>query len=134
MKSCPCHSGKLYAECCEPFHRGASPQNALELMRSRYAAYALLLGDYIMDTTHPKNASWSINRAEWKKQIIHFCSSTHYEGLKIVSFVDGAENASVTFTAKLSQNGRDVSFTEQSRFEKEGGRWLYHSGQITPAN
>lgn len=99
-------------------------------MRSRYAAYALHLGDYIMDTTHHKNAGWSINRSEWKNQILHFCSLTRFEGLKILNFEDGEKNASVMFAAKLSQSGRDVSFTEQSRFEKEGDRWLYHSGQF----
>ena len=33
----------------------------------------------------------------------------------------------VTFCATLMQAGRDVSFTEKSRFERVNGRWPYHS-------
>jgi hypothetical protein len=35
---CGCYSGKMYAECCEPFHAGSAwPQEPLQLMRSRQA-------------------------------------------------------------------------------------------------
>ena len=105
--------------------------DALGLMRSRYAAYSLKLADYIMDTTHASNPSYDKNRDKWKEDILQFCRDTKFEGLQIVEFTEGLENAYVTFTAILKNGNRDISFTEKSRFVKENDRWLYHSGTIT---
>lgn len=94
-------------------------------MRSRYAAYALHLADYIIDTTHPENPSYSNKRAEWRKEILQFSQTTSFEGLKILEFIDGEKTATVTFTASLKQGGRDTTFTEKSQFAKVNGHWLY---------
>ncbi|HVX54620.1 YchJ family protein, partial [Nocardioides sp.] len=52
---CPCGSGLAYDACCGPLHRGARQAgSALELMRSRYAAYALGKADYVFRTWHPR--------------------------------------------------------------------------------
>ena len=67
---CPCHSGKKYQECCQPYHTGKLPENALALMRSRYSAYALHLADYIMQTTHPHNRAYLSDKERWKKEIL----------------------------------------------------------------
>lgn len=123
-KSCPCHSGKLYADCCQPFHQGEKQITALQLMRSRYSAYALKLADYIMETTHPSNPGFMTDRKEWAKQIRQFGENTQFEGLQILHVEEGSEVSFVTFKALL----KDASFTEKSRFEKIDGRWLYHTG------
>src|SRR5580704_19616031 len=48
---CPCHSGERYAACCGPFHDGTRvPATPVELMRSRYAAFARGLGEYLVET------------------------------------------------------------------------------------
>lgn len=39
-QACPCFSGKPYGECCKPFHDGKKNPQPVEVMRSRYAAYA----------------------------------------------------------------------------------------------
>lgn len=122
---CPCHSGKKYPDCCKKYHEGTLPENALALMRSRYSAYALHLAEYIMNTTHPENPSYSTQRMQWKKQILQFSSETLFEGLKIQEFIDGEKMATVTFTAYLKQGSKDVTFTEKSQFVKVNGRWLY---------
>ncbi len=121
--SCFCHSGKPYAECCQPFHKGKRPQNALQLMRSRYSAYARWLPSYIIATTHPDNPSYCENPAVWAKEILQFCRSTQFAGLEILEFMDGDEEAFVTFVADL----KEASFKEKSRFVKVEDRWLYHS-------
>ncbi len=130
---CPCHSQKLYRDCCERYHKGEPPENALALMRSRYAAYALGLVDYIIATTHPKNSHYLEDHTKWKEEILRFSQATHFEGLTIHEFVDDAQTAYVTFTAILKQKGNDASFTEKSRFEKVDGRWLYRDGQMIPS-
>lgn len=127
---CPCHSGLPYDSCCKPFHDGILPGNALLLMRSRYAAYALGKADYLIDTTHPANPQYSENRPVWKERNSQFSRRTNFINLAILDFQDNNETATVTFTAYLTQNGKDASFTEKSTFEKVNGRWLYLSGEI----
>lgn len=127
---CPCQSKKTYASCCKPFHEGSLPATALELMRSRYAAYALGLADYIIETTHPGSPQFQHDQVLWKKGISEFSSHTQFRDLEILHFVESSPFATVTFVAHLTQNKKDVSFTEKSYFEKVRGRWFYRSGQL----
>ncbi len=99
-------------------------------MRSRFCAYALGLADYIIDTTHATHAGYNQDRAAWKRDIEQFSNMTKFDSLKIVEFIDGEADASVTFTAYLRQGTGDASFTEKSAFVKESGKWLYKSGEV----
>lgn len=128
--SCPCCSGNAYAACCKPLHEGLLPVNALALMRSRYAAFALNLPDYLIATTHPAGTQYSEHPFLWKRQLSQFSQRSSFEGLEILAFQENATLATVTFTAHLSQDGKDATFTEKSYFEKFRGRWLYRNGQI----
>ncbi len=128
QKLCPCHSQKPYSACCRPYHEGQLPENAEVLMRSRYAAYALQLADYILQTTHPTNPAYQKDTAAWKEEILQFSRDMQFVGLEIKEFIDGPAVAFVTFTARLKQGEADASFTERSRFVKEKGRWFYQSG------
>lgn len=125
---CPCTSSKLYKQCCKRFHDGTTPSTALELMRSRYSAYALRLIDYLIKTTHPDFPGRNPDPKEWKKELMKFSETTRFEGLSILSFDEGDPISTVTFKAELRQGGRDGSFTERSIFEKIEGRWLYKDG------
>lgn len=128
---CPCHSGLPFLECCEPYltHKEL-PESALQLMRSRYTAYALKDPEYIIETTHPENPTHTANKTAWKEAILIFCKRTEFKGLKILEFVEGNLEAFVTFYAHLFQDKQDASFQEASRFLKVGDRWLYHSGVV----
>jgi uncharacterized protein YchJ len=123
---CPCGSQKEYDRCCKPFHQGNLPDNALKLMRSRYSAYALCLPDYIISTTHPQNCQFNSSYQD----IEHFCLHTEFKNLEILDFQEKDDFATVTFTAHLFQNKKDVSFTERSEFEKINGKWFYLKGEI----
>ena len=127
---CPCGSGKHYAVCCKPFHQGQLPDTALELMRSRYAAFALNLPDYIISTTHPASPQFFHDTVQWRQKIAKFCTQTAFKKLEVRDFQEKEPFATVTFAAHLEQNNKDVSFTERSYFEKVKGRWLYHRGQL----
>ena len=126
--SCPCCSKKSYDTCCRRFHEGDLPENALQLMRSRYSAYALDIPDYIIATTHSANPQYIQNKEVWKKSISQFSRGSSFRKLAILEFKESGTSATVTFTAYLSQNGRDATFTEKSSFEKVDGRWLYRDG------
>lgn len=129
-RQCPCGSGERYSACCEPFHQGKNPETALQLMRSRYAAYALNLPDYILATTHPGSPGYMDDKFSWKRAISNFCRGSTFERLEILDSKEVDSLATVTFTVHLSQQGRDTTFTEKSHFEKRGGRWFYRSGQL----
>lgn len=120
----------LYKHCCKRFHDGMPAPTALDLMRSRYTAFALKSVDYIISTTHPKNPARKSNLSAWRKELMQFAQSTSFDGLRILDYADSGESATVTFTAHLRQGSRDASFTEKSYFEKIDGRWLYKTGDM----
>jgi len=99
-------------------------------MRSRYSAFALKLSDYIIETTHPENPARQGDLNAWRKELKEFSNHTRFVLLEINEFLDGENQAFVTFTANLHQNDEDLSFTEKSTFEKLGDRWLYRDGAI----
>lgn len=130
LKECPCYSGKLYEACCRPFHQGKSAPDALLLMRARYAAYALNLPDYIIETTHPASPEYLEDTAKWKRSISIFSNRSQFEGLEVLDFQERGSIATVTFAAHLTQKKEDASFVEKSHFEKIKGRWFYRVGQM----
>lgn len=103
-------------------------------MRSRYCAYALGMVDYIVDTTDPLGPAWPPDEAAWRTQIAQFCRDTEFVGLDITEAPPAQDTVgTVTFTAHLTQQGQDASFSERSTFYRGGdGRWRYHSGERLP--
>lgn len=99
-------------------------------MRARYSAFALGLARFVMDTTHPEGSSFEADRAQWERSILHFAGSTSFDGLEIVETSGNDREGHVTFKATLRQGEQDASFTERSRFLRESGAWLYHSGDV----
>ena len=127
---CPCGSRQKYKKCCQKFHKGTLPNTALELMKSRYVAYAFSLPKYIISTTHPENKEYQEEKEQWQKSILQFCKDCDFNGLEILEFINGINEAFVTFNVQLTCNGEDNSFTEKSKFIKVNSRWLYHSGEF----
>lgn len=127
---CPCCSGKSYANCCKLFHKGKHAENALQLMRSRFTAYALDLPEYIIQTTHPANPQFIEDTFLWKKSISQFSKSSWFKKLDILDFKEERSNATVTFVAHIYQGADDCTFTEKSYFELIDHDWLYRSGQV----
>ncbi len=128
--SCPCGSKEKYKKCCQVFHKGKYPKTALELMKSRYSAYVFSLPSYIIKTTHQENQDFMVDSESWKKDIFNFCKNTSFVNLKVLEFIDGEDEAFVTFEATLFSDNNDISFTEKSRFLKPNTMWLYHSGEF----
>ena len=129
-RECPCGSGKAYEQCCQRFHKGAAPERAEQLMRARYTAYVLNLPDYIIQTTHPGSPHYLSNRADWAKKLSTFSTQATFQRLQVLNVQEHGELATVTFTAHLTQNEEDATFTERSYFERVRGRWLYRNGQL----
>lgn len=128
---CPCGSQKKYKKCCKLFHdRIKTPKTALELMKSRFSAFAVQNADYIIFSTHKDNPDFTNDIKSWEKDILNFSQNTIFEKLEIIDFIDKQEESFVTFKAIMKQNSKDISFVEKSRFLKENDRWLYVDGQF----
>jgi SEC-C motif domain protein len=121
---CPCHSKKSYSICCEPFHLGLKDPTPVDLMRSRYAAYAMGDISYLITTTHSSHPLFKdvLHSMEEKKD---FSQSTEFYGLTIVEDHQEKPGWVVTFIAFLRNNQKDISFQEKSLFLKEEGKWKY---------
>jgi SEC-C motif domain protein len=119
---CPC-GGARYASCCGPFHSGTQAAPTAErLMRSRYSAYALELGDYLLASWHP-----STRPAE----ALHFEPGLRWLGLEVREHRPlGEDRAEVLFVARSKLGGRAHRLVERSRFVREGGRWFYVDGDV----
>lgn len=125
IMQCPCHSKKSYDDCCLKYHQGLWPESAVDLMRSRYSAYALRLVDYIIKTTHPLNREYLQDHNRWKKEILEFCINTEFKDLIILEVDQNEKIAHVCFHAVLFNHGQDISFKEKSTFKKLDGHFLY---------
>lgn len=99
-------------------------------MRSRYAAYALGLPDYIISTTDPEGYAWEEDVVAWKASLLKFHKKTDYQGVIVLSHEEDGDEAFVKFCATLISDKKNRSFTEKSRFRRVQGKWLYTSGEI----
>ena len=111
---CPCGSKIKYKKCCQSFHKGKLPATSLELMKSRYVAYALQIPKYIINTTHKENQDYLEDEKLWESQILDFCVNYDFKSLEIVEFLDGDLESFVTFRVQLLSKNEDNSFTEKS--------------------
>jgi len=104
-------------------------------MRSRFAAYAAGLVDYVLATTVPAGPAWEGDPVSWRARTADFCRTSAFMGLTILEVtppsVTDPDQGEVLFHAHIqSLDGDDRSICERSRFIRIGGRWLYHSGEL----
>lgn len=98
-------------------------------MRSRFSAYAGGLVSYIIETTDPDSDEYKGDRDSWTLDIEAFCQGTEFLGLEVEQCLIHGDGGRVLFRVELKQDGEDVGFTEDSRFVRLDGRWLYSSGE-----
>jgi SEC-C motif-containing protein len=130
-RDCPCHSGLRYNVCCRPLHSGeAAAARPETLMRSRYSAFALGLGSYLVETLAATHPDRSRPPAELARELGQAHRTQRYMGLTIFS----ARPDEVLFHARIFVQGRDHSFVELSSFVLEAGGWRYAAGDLLPAS
>ena len=98
-------------------------------MRSRYSAFALGLGSYLVETlaaTHPDRRR---PPAELARELGQAHRTQRYMGLTIFA----ARPDEVLFHARIFVQGRDHSFVELSSFAREADGWRYAAGELLPA-
>jgi SEC-C motif-containing protein len=134
-RDCPCHSGLRYSACCKALHVGRAAAETPEvLMRSRYAAFALGLGDYLADTLAAGHPDRARPRPELVRELGSTRATHRFMGLRVLSHANDGDQGEVLFHARIFVAGRDRSFVELSRFVREGGAWRYLAGDAHPAS
>lgn len=91
-------------------------------MRSRYSAYVLGLGDYLLATWH----------ASTRPPAIDTDPATRWLGLQVRrQVILDTTHAQVEFVARFRLGGSSATrLHELSEFVCEDGRWFYVSGQF----
>jgi SEC-C motif domain protein len=128
---CPCakkSETRAYAGCCQPYHAGAGvAATPSALMRSRYSAFAVKDGAYLLATWHPSTRPAGVD----------FTDGQIWTGLKVlasgrIATADGGpeEWATVEFVARSIVGGQSQALREVSRFVRDGGRWFYVDGRV----
>lgn len=130
IESCPCGSGKKYADCCEPIINGtAKAATAEALMRARYSAYVTGGIDFIINSCEKGEGIEDIDR----KATEDWSRNSTWHGLSILNTEKGGESDDegvVEFTAAYTlKQMRDVHH-EVAAFKKINGDWKYVSGTL----
>jgi uncharacterized protein YchJ len=107
-------------------------------MRSRYSAFALGLGRYLVDTLDPDHVDWTEDDGK-EHALIRALSilrqRQRFLGLRILDTAALAEDeGEVLFRARVFERGVDCSFVELSRFRLRGEAWRYVGGVLLPGS
>ncbi|MER5349195.1 YchJ family metal-binding protein [Kitasatospora sp. NPDC002551] len=116
---CPCGLPASYAECCGRLHRGqAAATTAEALMRSRYSAFAARDEAYLLRTWHPDTRPDSVD----------FDPALRWLRLEVLSGTEGGPfhaEGTVAFRAHYADGREEGALTEDSRFVRHEGAWVY---------
>jgi len=113
LETCPCGSNKPFSSCCQPIIANDSANTAEQLMRSRYSAFVLGDGEYLLKTWHPDTCpnDFKLGQSRWLGLTIHH-----------------ADNDTVTFTAAFHAGNKGMLLKETSRFICIENHWRYIDG------
>jgi SEC-C motif-containing protein len=133
--ACPCGRPAAYADCCAPLHDGSRDAgDALELVRSRFSAFATGRADYVWQTMHSTHDDRARGREAFVLALERALGAVRFRSLRILDSraPDAHGIARVLFAVDAISNKRDASFVEQSDFVQEAGKWRYIVGQSRP--
>ena len=112
---------KLDSSYCQDIVNGKiKPNSALELMQSRYYAYATVNLEYILKTQIDNWSQAELSEATtWAKK-------SFWQHLEIINYSE----TEVEFKAYYIYAGKQEVIHELSTFVKQGDNWLYKSGKL----
>lgn len=124
--ACPCGLAKSFGECCGQFISGEKlPENAEQLMRSRYSAYATGKYQYILDTYgKTQRAALTTEQLAQSAQGQTWCKLT----IESSTLLESPQT--VEFRAFYKDNDEFYCLHEISSFELENEQWRYVSGEV----
>jgi SEC-C motif-containing protein len=103
-------------------------------MRSRFAAFALGLGAYLVDTLAADHEDRTLPRDALVRELGRVKDRQRFLDLTLVFASAEGDRGEVLFHARVFERGQDRSFAELSSFVREGdGAWRYARGVLLPA-
>ncbi|MDH7446475.1 YchJ family protein [Aquimarina sp. 2201CG14-23] len=124
MSTCYCGRPQTYDNCCGKIHKDiAQALTAEDLMRSRYSAFVMAKGDYLMKSHHS-----STRPIREKKSIVKWTKSVEWIKLEVLNTTKGSQKekeGTVEFKAFFYEEGTMQVIHENSYFVKEKGNWVY---------
>jgi len=119
---CICGNDLEFSECCEPIiKKEKQAKTPEELMRSRYSAYVLANGEYLVYSSAKEN-----HYADDIALIEEFSNSVEWLRLDVLHVKDN----SVEFKAYYRDNEGIKILHEKSNFIQEEGQWKYADGTL----
>lgn len=123
---CPCSSGLLFTDCCQPVLTDQKLAVTAEmLMRSRYSGFVMHHSDHIRaswhPTTRPRQLNFDNHPVQWLGLEIHSCEAGQQHD----------SSGTVEFTSSYLENGQLCKLRETSQFVKENDLWYYLRGECT---
>jgi len=119
---CICGNTKEFNECCKPIiSLSRTPQTPEELMRSRYSAYTLAEGTYLVYSTTKENRYTDDIRL-----IEEFSRSVEWLKLNVLNAFENI----VEFKAYYRDNDGIQILHEKSNFVRQEGIWKYKDGEL----
>ena len=125
---CPCGSGVVFAECCEPIIKAErAAETAEQLMRARYTAYTQVEMDFIIQTLHPdkREDNDPDGARDWAQ-------NSEWHGLEILGCEAGGpgdDQGTVEFVATYTYQNEIQNYHEVADFRREDGQWFFVEGQ-----
>lgn len=119
-QKCQCGVTLTYSDHCEIVHRDGAGLGVIaeSLMRARYSAYVLHLGDFLLQTWH----------VDTKPGQLDFDDGTEWLGLEVIRTEAGGAletTGMVEFKARFRRGGQNLELHERSTFARVDGRWVY---------
>ncbi len=123
---CFCGLKKDFEECCGAIITGKKvAQTPEELMRSRYSAYVIADGTYLIKSATKENCYESDIAL-----IEEFCKNVRWLQLELLHVSQKECEGIVEFKAYYLQNSEIVLLHERSSFVKNDGVWEYDKGDF----
>jgi SEC-C motif-containing protein len=120
---CHCGSPKNFNECCEPIISGIEKATtALDLMRSRYSAYATYAAEYLLATTYILQRQYYT-----RSEILKWATSNQWLQLEIIQVTENTVEFKAYF---LDSKQQKQIHHESSTFKLKNGSWFYVGGNF----
>ncbi|RNE49109.1 YchJ family protein [Corynebacterium alimapuense] len=118
QRRCPCGSGLSFGQCCSRYHAGATAPTAETLMRSRFTAFVVRNGDYLLQTWDPDTRPSELNLVD--------LPVTFYR-LEILDTVAGGllDSTGVVEFEAFYRGDPSGSQRERSTFRRINRKWYY---------
>lgn len=127
---CPCGSGLMYGECCQPYLECDKniEQNPIMVLRTRFCANKLRMYDYILKSWHPdfRPKFKATHLAKESKGLV-------YTKLEILNEQFTSNEGWIEYKALFRIGISYGQLHEKARFLKLNGVWYYADGDVYEA-